>query len=997
MPLRPQPISWPLAGGLDTDTGPLSVVPGSHLTLDNVIQERRDEWRARNGTTVSAQDTMPNGIAPMLGKVGDAGMFGLNTTLATYQPSLTSNRWTNGIAPSGLPTNCDISRVPIVATDNPVFGFAQTGNLCIIANLDSVAPAVVVFDAQGKTHTKVALPAGTYIRARCAATSGKLVAYLADSSGNLNATIVDAATGAISGGVIKTGIHGTAPYLDAQWDGTSSTITVVVRLSTDAVRFMEHNPSTNALSTDVTLSGVVANSALSLFQDYSASGVRFVGMADTTGPTVRVLRVTSAGSVSTNTLVNNTTAATAITGVGWSSGANWSAVYIDTSASKGLHVARLLGGSLGDSQVVAAGTLNVPMSLDGQAWSADGSTFQFLIGYHSQSTSDPQDSWQMAAMTLTNLTNALHRNGRIAPLQAQAYMLGSTTTQSALFQRAGAGSNVSKFCLPVLSAYSLTAGVATRQYSIDIFTQQLLGSGDISATVNQGFPTQYKQTSFVPGPDPSFLDEGCLSFIGSPIPPPQPVGSAAGAGAGGLTLLGTYNYVDVWEFLDSDGNVWRSPPSVPFSITLTGTQSRVNFTDVESIGIGASSFQVQRFRLKRYRTANLGTTYRLIAIVSGTALDGFQPNISDGASDASIANSEILYTTGELATAITPRFSHMATFGDRLWGINADFRTELWPSKNLRPGRQPEFVEEGVVDIDDNYGDLTGIVGLDGNGVAFKRTAIYFITGDGLTDAGSGQAHTYQQVVTGIGAIPGSPLVVAGDRVFFVSDRGIYAIDRGANITYIGAGVDKYFNQPQIQTAERVYDGVFMPKQNEIRFVTTNYILVYDLKYETWTRWTGLSGMRRCLLINDRMVLFKTDGTVWREGDESVTTDNGTPYNGIIRSAWVRPTDFGQIRLYRGLALGERTAGGGNVTPTMQIYEDNSDTPVQSFSPPSPIGGLQSVIQAEARPQQQNCSAFSLQVTLPPSDVTTRLAKWGAEIGVRGGRAQKRVAGESWR
>ena len=49
MALRPQPISWPLTGGLAGDSNPLSVQPGSHLRLDDVKQERADEWRARQG------------------------------------------------------------------------------------------------------------------------------------------------------------------------------------------------------------------------------------------------------------------------------------------------------------------------------------------------------------------------------------------------------------------------------------------------------------------------------------------------------------------------------------------------------------------------------------------------------------------------------------------------------------------------------------------------------------------------------------------------------------------------------------------------------------------------------------------------------------------------------------------------------------------------------------------------------------------------------------
>lgn len=993
VPLIPQPISWPLIGGLDTDTGPLSVVPGSHLDLSDCTQERKDEWRARYGFASSAQDSLPNGIAPLIGKLGDAGIVALNQKLATYQPSLTSNRWSQ--AP-GITSADDITRIPVMSTDNPIIGFAQAGNIYVVASLDSISPAIGIFDALGKTHVKVPLTAGLYIRARCAATSGKLVAYLASTAGNLVAYVIDAATGVVTGPTtIKTGTHASVPYMDAMWDGSSATITVVVRLASgNNTRFIEHNPSTGALATDVTLAGAQSSSALSLGQDYSASGTRFV-MASATAPdspqTV-MLRVNSAGTILQSD-TGSFNPAQSMTGVGYNSGSYYDMVWQDLSGlayitwrdGSGLHTTLFLGN-------LDAVDPNIAGTIDGQAWSFDGVNYQFLMGIHSSSTADPQDSWVIVSLALGGGSGGIVEQSRITPLQGAPNLGASTSTRSAPYQRVRVSSHSSKWALPVLVSYALSSGVATRKYSIDIFSQQIMGSSDIGVALNHGTPVQYNQTSFVPGNSPGFIDEGVFVSLGLSAPPPAPL-SATQTTGGGLTALATYSYVYTIETIDSDGNIWRSPPSVPVSYTLTGANNQIVFAN----RMPCIQHPVIRYTIKQYRTAANGSVYRLLNSVSGSVgATVITYGFNDVVSDASIGASEVLYTTGELATAITPRFSHMALFGDRLWGINADFRTELWPSKNLRPGRQPEFVAEGTVDIDDNYGDLTGIIGLDGNGVAFKQNAIYFITGDGLTDAGSGQAHNYQQVATGIGAIPGSPLVVAGDKVYFVSSRGIHSIDRGANVAYAGAGIDKWFNQPQIATPETVYDAVFMPKQNEVRFVTTNYVFVFDLKYQTWVRYS-LAGFRRCLNINDAMVLFKMDGTVWREGDASQTTDNGTPYNGIIRSAWIRPTTFGQIRLYRGLVLGERTGGGGNVTPTMQIYEDNSDTPVQSFTPPTPVMDGTLVVQAEARPQRQNCSAFSLQVTLPPSDTTFRLAKWGAEIGVRGGRAQKQPAGNSWR
>jgi hypothetical protein len=144
------------------------------------------------------------------------------------------------------------------------------------------------------------------------------------------------------------------------------------------------------------------------------------------------------------------------------------------------------------------------------------------------------------------------------------------------------------------------------------------------------------------------------------------------------------------------------------------------------------------------------------------------------------------------------------------------------------------------------------------------------------------------------------------------------------------------------------------------------------------------------------MVLFGNNGLVWREGTESQTTDQGVAFNGIIRSAWIRPKEFGQIKLWKTLATALRTSGGGNITPTMQLFTDDSDVQVQSWSPPAVIAGATTPIHMEARPQVMNCSSFSVQVTLPSGDTTFRLEQLGAEFGLRSGGAQRRPASERW-
>jgi len=996
-------VTWPLTGGLDTSKSPLLQQPGTHLTLDDVTQERLGEWRNRYGFTQSALDTTVYGVAPLMGKLGDAGMFALNDQMELYMPSLGSNRWQNASPPNIAD---DITRVPVMATDNPVIGFAQAGNMYLVASLDSVAPAVALFDVQGKTLAKVSLSPGLYIRARCAATAGKLVAYLASTAGNLVTYVFDVSTGVVTGPTtIKAGAHATAPFLDALWDGSSATITVVVRMAAgDAVRFMEHDPSTGALATDVALAAIVGNSCVSLNQDYSNSGTRFVTVSDSTGPTTRMLRVTSAGVISQNDLLAAATS-TAMTGVGYNAGLYYDVVYQTNDALRTIFISGRTGAGISaPSQVAAMGAAadGITQSIDGQAWSHDGLTMQFIIGVHSTLTTDPQDSWINVANPLAGI--GFRSQSRIAPLQAQAIMINAAATQSALFQRPAISSHSSAFALPVLASYALVAGVASRRYSIDVFAQQVLASSDIATRVNKGPPVQYKQTSFVAGNSASFVDEGTIVPIGTSRPPGAPYTITQGA-AGALTLLATYQYLWLMECVDSDGNVWRSPPSIPKSVTMTGAnnQNTVQFT-------AAPDFQLSNnARVKLYRTSANGSVFRLVYMQSLAGFSAVAFSAVDTQSDGAIAASEILYTTGEVSTAITPRASHLMTAKDRLWLVNADFRTELWYSKNLRPGRQPEFTNQHLIDIDDNYGDITGLSTIDDSLVVFKRNAIYFVTGDGFDDGGGGTNVTAILASGDIGSIPGSPIVQAGDAIYFVSDRGIYSVSASGTVSFVGRDVDRYINQPQVQTPERIWDGVWVPSKNEVRFVTDNYILVYSKKFATeaslgvaaagayWCRWKFANG-RRALVINNQMVVIKSDGTVWREGSSSQLTDQGAAIAGVIRSAWISPAGIGGwLRLRKVRAWGLRTSGGGNVTPSITVYFDNNDATTETFTAPAAIAGTTTPIVAQAEPRQRRCTSFSTQFNFPSGDNTFRLDQWEASVAVKPGPPKQVGGSERWR
>src|SRR5947207_913194 len=125
MPLQKQTISWPLTGGLDTKTGPLSVAPGSFLTLDDVRQERVNEWRSRAGSSHVASDDVPESVSmlrtvplPRGGTLGQTMDTGFAPSTIVYTPSsLATSRWLrSGINNSGFVRPKAWTRRAIVTT-----------------------------------------------------------------------------------------------------------------------------------------------------------------------------------------------------------------------------------------------------------------------------------------------------------------------------------------------------------------------------------------------------------------------------------------------------------------------------------------------------------------------------------------------------------------------------------------------------------------------------------------------------------------------------------------------------------------------------------------------------------------------------------------------------------------------------------------------------------------------------------------------------------------
>jgi hypothetical protein len=990
VPLTKETITWPLQGGLDTKRGPLSQAPGSNIVVQDIRQERLGEWKRRDGYSRDDANTLPEAAPYFLGNLGDAGLLEIGTTgMAGYVPSLSSNRWSSK-AVVGQPqqrTFRGIFSADSIGNQPPLIGFAQAGNMAFIGAVYSTAPtnnlklAVVDLTSGAVTVIANALPANA-TNIWGAATSSKLVLVVGtNSTSSVYVYVADATTGVVTGPtLLSTGASvGTQERLDVRYYSGSTVTVAFVTTGTD-VKVYEYNPATGT-STSATM-GLAGAVVASLLDDATGSGNRFLAVS--LAASVRVLTVNSSGTVLVNDLVE-AVAAIQITGVAADGGAGWNLAYFTSALA--LRMNYKTGGVIGSPANLqgfawppAAGLQG---SIDAQGWTEPNGTgyWRFVLGLHSLNTADPQDTWAEMQFPIGSASNV----GIVVSSPAE----GGAVSMSGFagwykWPAVRVGSEGVAMALPIQITYEDNAGVIMRHYSVSLFQQRYLVGADVG-TVSMSRPAAYKNTTYVPMGQFSFYDEGKLVPLGSRTPPVIPVITPS-VGAGALSSGKLYGYQWIIEQLNSDGDVWRSPPSEPALVTLSATQNTIAVS-MQTVPVDAV---VSRYRAALYRTGGNTSAYR--RIYSQLFTPGDTITYTDLLADTAIADGEFIYTTGEIPNVITPPASAVTLALDRMWIVNQEYPTEVSYSKQLRPGRLPEFNDEMLHDLDDAFGDITAIVGLDDKVLVFKKLAVYTISGSGLDDAGGGSPYTVTRIATDVGAIPGSPVLALGDSAYFVSARGICMVDSSSTVSFMGSPVDYYLNQPQWHTPETVRAIVYSSRLDEVRFVTNAGILVYSRTFGIWMRFEGAlatgSPLLHSVMINDRQWITREDGKVFVEGDATQLTDGGVDFTGILRSPYMVPSGpEGRLRMYAGRAVAQRTSGTSPLVPTLSVLFNYDDATQVDFQPETPVKVTDTSYRFEAKPNvlRQQCNAFALQLTFPADDSTWRLERWGAVVGGKPG------------
>ncbi len=441
---------------------------------------------------------------------------------------------------------------------------------------------------------------------------------------------------------------------------------------------------------------------------------------------------------------------------------------------------------------------------------------------------------------------------------------------------------------------------------------------------------------------------------------------------------GTYQYVAVYEWVDNVGNIHRSAPSVPLSVTVSGGGSTQTVDiDVPTARLTKKTGIRSDATIELYRTENAGSIfYKVTSIASPVENDPTADSvtITDTLADSTITSNEILYTTGGVLDNIAaPSADIVVNHNNRLWLAGLADKNQIRYSKTIVPGQGIGFNEALEINLEPVGGDIIQMASMDANLVVFKKNNIYTVTGDGPNAVGENSNLTEPQLIaTDTGCSDSNSLVLGPDGLYFKSTKGIYLLTRSLEMVYIGAPVEDFNNE--VITSAQLLDN-----NNEIRFTTaTGTMLVYNYYFKQWSTFTNKKVNDSVLWLNN-YIYINTDDEILQESNEYL--DNNAFVTSSVSTGWIPLNGLqGFQRIQRVSVLGEFKTGH---TLRVKIYNDYSNILVQEktfdtasilssdsdfygsgiYGVSTPYGGsTNGVYQFQVHCKRQKCQAIRIEV-----------------------------------
>ena len=432
--------------------------------------------------------------------------------------------------------------------------------------------------------------------------------------------------------------------------------------------------------------------------------------------------------------------------------------------------------------------------------------------------------------------------------------------------------------------------------------------------------------------------------------------------AGGSMANGDYQYKVVYELVDVSGNVMYSAPSPASSITITGATGQacelvvhgpnLHDNDLENT-VAAPELTM---RLAVYRTTASGSIYYLVhrenQVLPGTK---YTLNYSAMSSaDSSITDNGKIYTNGnELENISLPSVKCLEVHKNRLWAVATDEPDKLYYSKKKVRGETVGFYSDAFKRYD--Y-DIVAITSFQGNMFVFSTDTISYIAGDGPDATGANDTFSdFILVSSDVGCVNLDSLISTDMGVFFESRKGIYLLQSGNVVNFIGGPAQDLISNNTILAAAN------HPAKLQARWLLDNgSYVVFDYRYNQWLEHQFNTNLIDIVEYNGDFYQLYSNGKVYKEtpGDYGY---GDSFFQFSATTGWINLNGItGYQRLYDIYLLGHYKS---DHTLNVRIYYDYDDnTLVESKTFDATTLDTREDYIVRIRPTRQKCRAIKLQI-----------------------------------
>lgn len=466
-----------------------------------------------------------------------------------------------------------------------------------------------------------------------------------------------------------------------------------------------------------------------------------------------------------------------------------------------------------------------------------------------------------------------------------------------------------KWILPTKDKVDLVKNPVTRLFTLG------LNASSISTQIEMG-----KKTSVFNG-QPAYYDG--IEFTEAGFNNKPFLINTTTAITGGFLSNGTYQIVAVYKWKDSTGDIFYSDLSniigstYPLILSGGGPNQKISF-DLHSPLISTKK-NVEVIVYVKKDSAQFVKNQSIFIVANGPSNLygkyglGISAYVAPGIQETTLEDI-FLYATstfaagGDYPTSAITNCLASAIYEDRIFFVSRDNPSTLSYSQKRLPGIGPEFNQDIFnIDIYDKRGvyedKLTGLIGMDGRLFIFKERSVLYLTGSGPSRANTQNDFSSPQLVTtDVGCTYPKSIVLTPEGIMFMSDKGLYLLNRKLQVSYIGSSVERF-------NARIITSAILLEKVNEIRFGTLEgEILVFNYYSRAWSWFTNLPSVSACIW-KGKYTLLLSDGRIFSESSTHKKIVQGGVSSAILQkisSPWVIvDKKQGWEKVYQALLLGD--------------------------------------------------------------------------------------------